>query len=459
MNKMDIKKFHHIYMIGIGGISMSGLAEILRVWQFEVSGSDRNASPQTEDLMRHGIHVNIGQKKENITDDIDLVVYTAAIPKDNPELVEAETKKIPVIERGAFLGELTKLFPKTIGIAGTHGKTTTTSMVSNCFLEANLDPTIQVGAYLKNIDGNYRVGKSEYFIIEACEYKDSFLNFQEESTIVLNIDDDHMEYFKTMDRMQESYEKYVSKLSENGVLVINNDDERCKTIKNVTKANVVTFGKTDADYTFENVVFDKEGCPNFDVYQKGEYQDTISLSVPGEHNILNSLSCIALCRFYNISWEHIKEGLKKFTGAARRMEYRKDFQGARIYDDYAHHPTEVEATAKSVLRHEYRESWVVFECHSYSRLAMHMEEFAESLELFDHIIVTDIYAAREVNTYNVHENDLVAKMNQKQEKAIYLSGYETIKNYLQDHVKKGDIIVTMGAGNITKLADLLTKEK
>ena len=458
MNKMNIRDYHHIYMIGIGGISMSGLAEILRVWHYEVSGSDRVSSLQTEDLKQHGIQVFIPQQKENITDDIDLVVYTAAIPQDNPELVAAREKNIPTMERGAFLGELTKLFSKTIGIAGTHGKTTTTSMVANCFLEEGLDPTVQVGAYLKNLDGNYRVGKSDYFIIEACEYNDSFLNFCEESAIVLNIDDDHMEYFKTMENMCHSYEEYVSKLSEQGVLVLNHEDERCLKLKDYTKAQVVTIGKSDADYTYQNVLYDEEGFPSFDVYKKGEFQAKVTLSVAGEHNIFNSLSCIALCRFYQISWNSIQEGLKKFTGAARRMEYKGVFCGAKVFDDYAHHPTEVLATAKSIGKKTFHESWVVFECHSYSRLFMHMDEFSHALELFDHVIVTDIYAARETNTYQVHESDLVSKINEKDEKAIFISGYDAILVYLKSHVQKDDIVLTMGAGTITKLADKMMNE-
>lgn len=455
---MDIRDYHHIYMIGIGGISMSGLAEILRVWHYEVSGSDRVSSIQTDNLKKHGIHVFIPQEKENIVDDIDLVVYTAAIPKDNPELVAAREKNIPTLERGDFLGELTKLFSKTIGIAGTHGKTTTTSMVTNCFLEEKLDPTVQVGAYLKNIDGNYRVGKSDYFIIEACEYNDSFLNFHQESAVVLNIDDDHMEYFKTMENMCHSYEEYVSKLSEQGVLVLNHEDKRCLKLKEDTKAHVVTVGKNVGDYTYQNVVYNSQGFPSFDVYYKGEYQAKVVLSVVGDHNILNSLSCIALCRFYQLSWDSIQKGLKKFTGASRRMEYKGIFFGAQVFDDYAHHPTEVLATAKSIEKKTFHESWVVYECHSYSRFFMHMDEFAHALELFDHVVVTDIYAARETNTYHVHESDLVSKINQTNEKAIFISGYDTILEYLKRHVKKDDIILTMGAGTITKLADKMINE-
>ena len=286
------KETKHIYMIGIGGISMSGIAEILKEWKYEVSGSDRVESNQTKYLEEHGINVYIGQKKENITKGIDLVVYTAAIKADNPELIEANRLQIPCMERGAFLGEMTKLFSKTIGIAGTHGKTTTTSMVSSVFLTANLDPTIQVGAVLDILKTNYRVGKSPYLIIEACEYKDSFLNFHQESAIVLNIDNDHLDYFKNMENMEKSYHEYVSKLPKNGVLVLNIEDERCKNLANYTKATVVTVGKSNALWTYDNVTYNEEGYPSFDVYYQDKFQKRFSLQVTGEYNILNSLALL-----------------------------------------------------------------------------------------------------------------------------------------------------------------------
>ena len=453
------KEVKHIYMIGIGGISMSGIAEILKTWGYEVSGSDRIESNQTKYLEEHGINVYIGQKKENITEDIDLVVYTAAINADNPELVEATRLKIPLMERGVFLGEITKLFPKTIGIAGTHGKTTTTSMVSSAFLAANLDPTIQVGAVLDLLNANYRVGKSPYLIIEACEYKDSFLNFHQESAIVLNIDNDHLDYFKNMDNMMRSYQEYVSKLPENGVLVLNIEDERCKNLANYTKATVVTVGKSNALWTYDNVTYNEEGYPSFDVYYQDKFQKRFSLQVTGEYNILNSLTCIALCSFYGIALDIIQKGLSSFSGASRRMEYKGLFEDAKVYDDYAHHPTEVKKTAEGILKKKFHESWVVFECHSYSRFVTYLKEFAESLSLFDHIILADIYAARETNTIDANEEDLVGLLKENQKDAIHISSYEKIKDYLKERVKKEDVIITMGAGNITKLAEILVKEK
>ena len=452
---MQLRDYKHIYMIGIGGISMSGLAMILRSWHFLVSGSDQVASKVTDDLIKNGIAVFIGQKKENITNDIDLVVYTAAIKEDNEEFRAAKEKGILMLERGAFLGELTRLFPKTIGISGTHGKTTTTGMVASIFLAAKKDPTIQIGAYFDLLEANYRVGKSPYFIIEACEYADSFLSFQEESAIVLNIDNDHLDYFKNMENMQQSYQKYVASLPSNGVLVINKEDERCILLQEYTNANVVTVGRENADWTYDHVSYDLDGYPSFDLYHEGKYQGRISLHVTGEYNILNSLCAIALCSFYQISLEDIQKGLDAFKGTSRRMEYKGVFRGASLYDDYAHHPTEVKKTAEGILKKHFHESWVIFECHSYSRLKNYLHEFATSLSLFDHIIITDIFPAREKDIYGVHESDLQAELEKFHKDVCYIKTYEDIKNYLIANVQQNDIIITMGAGKITALATYL----
>ena len=455
---MNIKDYKNIYMVGIGGISMSGIAEILKKWNYNVWGSDWARSGQTDWLENNGIKVNIGQVKENITDEIDLVVYTAAIKQDNPELVRARELGIPTIERGDFLGEITKLFKDTIGIAGTHGKTSTTSMVSYSFLEANLDPSIQVGANLKVLNGNYRVGNSDYFIIEACEYCESYLRFKQRSAIVLNIDDDHLDYFKNIDNNKKSFEKYVSLLPSDGYLVLNRDDERCYDLRNSTKAKVITVGKDNkADWYYDNVSYDDDGYPTYDAYYKGELKGTISLRVTGLHNVFNSLCCIALCNEYGIDINIIAKALLKYDGASRRLEYKGMFNGAKVFDDYGHHPTEINATVMGIKNKKYNESWVIFEAHTYSRLVAHLKEFAQSLIHFDHIIIIDIYAAREVNTYNITEDDLIKEINKLGKEAIHISNHEDVVKYLKDNVKEGDIILTLGAGNVTKIASLLVK--
>ena len=433
---------------------MSGIAEILKKWNYNVWGSDWAKSGQTDWLENNGIKVNIGQVKENITDDIDLVVYTAAIKEDNPELVRARELGIPTIERGDFLGEITKLFKDTIGIAGTHGKTSTTSMVSYAFLEANYDPSIQVGANLKVLDGNYRVGNSDYFVIEACEYCESYLRFKQRSAIVLNIDDDHLDYFKNIDNIKKSFEKYVSLLPSDGYLVLNRDDERCYDLRNSTKAHIITVGKDNkADWYYDNVTFDDDGYPTYDAYYKEEFKGRITLRVTGLHNVFNSLCCIALCNAYGIDIDIVAKALLKYDGASRRLEYKGMLNGAKVYDDYGHHPTEIKATINGIKNKKYNESWVVFEAHTYSRLAAHLKEFAESLVNFDHIIVIDIYAAREVNTYNISEEDLIREINKLGKEAIHISDYDEVIKYLKDNVKEGDLILTLGAGNVTKIAN------
>ena len=454
--KINIKDYKHIYMIGIGGISMSGIAEILKHWNYEVIGSDSTRSTQTEWLEENGIKVNIGQVEENIHEGIDLVVYTAAIKQNNPELVKARELNIPTVERGEFLGEITKLFKDNIGIAGTHGKTSTTSMVASVFIEAGLDPSVQVGAVLKLINGNYRVGNSDYFIIEACEYCDSYLNFKQKSAIVLNIDNDHLDYFKNIDNIQKSFEKYVSHLPEDGYLIVNRDDERCYSLKDSTKATVVSVGThEDADWTYKNVTFDDDGYPTFDVYKHGKLMGSIALKVAGIHNVFNATCCAALCDCYGIDVATVNKALGKFDGASRRLEYKCMLNGAKVYDDYGHHPTEIKATVNGIKNKKYNESWVVFEAHTYSRLSAHLHEFAEALANFDNIIIIDIYAAREVNTYDIHEEDLMNELKKLGKDSIHISDHDEVVKYLTDNVKEGDLILTLGAGVVTKIANKL----
>lgn len=455
---LDIKNCKNIYFIGIGGISMSGIAVILKKWNYIVSGSNNVESAQTDWVTKQGIKVNIGQVAENINNDIDLIVYTAAIKEDNPELVRARELGIKCIERGEFLGELTRLFKNTIGVAGTHGKTSTTSMLALSFIEAGLDPSIQVGAVLDEINGNYRVGNSDYFIIEACEYHNSYHSFKQKSAIVLNIDDDHLDFFKNIGGVEESFEKYVSLLPSDGFLVINRDDERCYKLRNYTKAKVITVGKEDnADWYYKNVRYDDEGYPSFEVYNNKKYVDSISLRVRGEHNVFNCLCCIAMCNAYGVKIEAIKKAILKFTGAERRLEYKGMINGARVYDDYAHHPTEIRATFNGIKHMKYNKSWAIFEAHTFSRLKAHVKEFAESLTGFDNIIVMDIYPAREINIYNISEDDVINELAKLGKKAIHISKYEEIVDYLKEHVIKDDIVVTVGAGNVTKIADMLIK--
>lgn len=454
----ELKQYKRIHMIGIGGVSMSGIAEILKNWGFVVTGSDSTASENTDKLLQSHIPVTIGH---NLTDleSADLVVYSAAIQKDDIELVRAKQLNIPIIERGTFLGKLTKAYRNTICVSGTHGKTTTTSMISMCFLEACKDPSIQVGAYLNSIDGNYRVGNSEYFIIEACEYVESYLKLFPKTEVILNVDNDHLDYFGTIENIVKSFGNYVRLLPDDGLLVINWDDEHCKTITKNTKAKVVTYGinNQNANFVARNIIFDNNGFPTFDVYYNNNFFKTISLSVPGIHNVLNALACIAVCNEYGLSKEDMKNALHKYTGAHRRFEYKGNFNGINVYDDYGHHPTEIVATSNALKQKTYHESWVIFQPHTYSRTKNLLDDFAHALLNFDHIIVTDIYAARETNTYNISSKDLVDKIESLEKSATYISDFNEIVDYIKSHAKPTDIVLTLGAGTVTDIGPMLVK--
>ena len=455
----NLKKYKNIHMIGIGGVSMSGIAEILHNWGFNVTGSDWTDSETIQILMKRGIKVTIGHNLDDVKK-ADVVVYSAAIKQDDPEMVTAQELNIPTIERADFLGDLTRCFEDTICISGTHGKTTTTSMISLCFVNALTDPSIQVGAYLKQLDGNYRVGNSEHFIIEACEYVESFLKFSPKAEIILNIDNDHLDYFKTFDNIKNAFIKYVKLLPDNGILVINGDDKNCLDLSKYTNADIVTYGINNEDVNFyaKNIIFNDDGFAKFDVYHDNKFLDTFELSVPGLHNVSNALACISICMKYNISKDVIKSSLLKFTGAHRRFEFKgKINNSVRVYDDYGHHPTEIVATAKSLMNKKYHKSWVIFQPHTYSRTKNLLDDFANALLNFDNVIVLDIYAAREVNTYDISSKDLVDKLVSLGKNALYIPNFEYCTKYVKEHVDDNDIVLTLGAGTVTNIGPMLVE--
>ena len=460
-NLEELEKYRKIHMIGIGGVSMSGIAEILKHWGFSVTGSDASQSEYTDNLISHGIPVKIGHDLENVVK-ADLVVYTAAIKQDDPELVQARKSYIPTVERADFLGILTKVFNDTICVSGTHGKTTTTSMISSCFLEGKLDPTIQVGAFFNQINGNYRLGNSEYFIIEACEYVESFLKFYPKTEIILNIDNDHLDYFKDLEHIILAFKKYVKLLPANGLLVINSDDPNCSTLAKCTEAKTITFGikNQNANFVARNITFNKNGFPTFDVYYNNTFYKTISLSITGMQNVMNALACIGVCHMYGLNKEQIKNGLLKFTGAHRRFEFAGEFGNhVSVFDDYGHHPTEIKATAAAIKNKSYNQSWVIFQPHTYSRTKNLLQDFAKALTLFDNIIITDIYAAREKNTFDIHAKALVDEIQKLGRKAYYISDFNEIANFVKSHALNNDIVITLGAGTVTEIKDLLVEKK
>lgn len=453
----NIKKYKKIHMIGIGGVSMSGIAAILKNLGFTVSGSDWAESENTLKLKELGIPVTIGHNIEEVKNS-DIVVFSAAIKDDNPEMIEAKRLNIPTMERAVFLGELTRCYKDTICISGTHGKTTTTSMVSLCFLESLKDPSIQVGAYLKQIDGNYKVGNSEHFVIEACEYVESFLKFSPKAEIILNIDNDHLDYFKNFENIKNAFIKYVKLLPDNGLLVLNGDDSNCLGLSKYTNCKSITYGinNKNVDFYADNITFNKDGFAKFDVFNNNKNLGTIELSVPGIHNVSNALATISLSIMYGISFKDIKSALSKFTGAHRRFEFKGKIDNkASVYDDYGHHPTEILATINALKNKEFNKSWVIFQPHTYSRTKNLLDDFANALINFDNIIVLDIYAAREKNTYGITSEDLVNRIKSIGKESKYIPGFNDCVKYVKDNVQKDDIVITLGAGTVTQIGPML----
>ncbi len=454
----DIKKYNTIHFIGIGGVSMSGIAETIKNLGVHVTGSDWSQSEITDRLISDGIDVTIGSDLEKVKN-ADLIVYTAAIPDDDIELVEARRLGKKACERAVFLGALTEAFKDTIGVSGTHGKTTTTSLVALCFIKAGFDPNVQVGAILKQLNGNYRIGNSDYLILEACEYVESFLHFHPKAEIILNIDNDHLDYFKNIDNIKNAFIKYIKLLPDDGLLVLNCDDKNCIGLDKYTKAKTITFGleNSDANFTAKNIKFDENGYASFDVYSDGNFFDSFTLSISGLHNVLNALACIGLCTNYGIPVTAIKEAFSSFTGANRRLEYKGSLNNISIYDDYAHHPTEIKAVADAVNRKVFNESWVVFQPHTYSRLKNLLDDFAEALLHFDNVILTDVYAAREKNTFEISSNDLANKLIELGKPVKCISDFNDIVKFLKENVKPNDIILTLGAGTVTNIGSMLLK--
>ncbi|MDD3142260.1 MAG: UDP-N-acetylmuramate--L-alanine ligase [Lachnospiraceae bacterium] len=456
MYKLNFKKPIHIHFIGIGGISMSGLAEILLKENFIVSGSDAKESPLTQKLTIAGATCFYGQKASNITDDIDLVVYTAAIRKDNAELIEAVSKKIPMLTRAELLGQLMKNYDTPIAVSGTHGKTTTTSMISHILLQGNLDPTISVGGILKAIGGNIRVGNSQTFITEACEYTNSFLNFFPKIGIILNVEEDHLDFFKDIEDIRNSFHQFAALLPQNGTLIINGDINEYESIIAGLTCNIITYGM-DASYNYSaaNIDFDHVGNASFDLFKDGILTDHIQLAVTGEHNVSNALSAIAIAELLKIDLATIKKGILNFTGTDRRFEYKGEVNGITIIDDYAHHPTEIKATLKAAKHYPHRETWCVFQPHTYTRTKALFKEFVEALSHADHVVLTDIFAARETDTLGVSSEQLATAISEFGCNAYYFSTFSEIEKFLMAHCISGDLLITMGAGDVVNIGEEL----
>jgi len=456
MYQIDFNKPEAIHFIGIGGISMSGLAEILIDEGFTVSGSDAHESDLTRHLEAKGATVAYGQRAENITDEIDVVVYTAAVHPDNPEFMRASEKGIPILTRAELLGQMMKNYENAIAVSGTHGKTTTTSMITEVLLCADTDPTISVGGILNSISGNIRVGGPDLFVTEACEYTNSFLSFYPTTAVILNIEADHLDFFKDLKDIRHSFRLFAEKLPEKGLLVINKDIDHMEDIIEGLPCKVITFGKNeDSRYQAKNIRFDELARATYELYVDGEEVDTVTLGVSGEHNVYNSLSAAAVCHELGISMEMIKKGLKRFTGTNRRFEKKGELSGVTIIDDYAHHPQEIRATLETAKHYPHKKLWVVFQPHTYTRTRAFLDEFAESLSLADEVILADIYAARETDNLGISSRDIADRIEKMGVKVHYIPSFEEIETFILENCIHGDLLITMGAGDIVKVGENL----
>ena len=450
-NLLDtVKKLH---FVGIGGSGMCPMAEILHHKGYILTGSDMNESDTLERIRGYGIPVSMGHRAENIGD-AEVVVYTAACKSDNPELVAAREKGIPTLERSVMLGILTEKFPFSIAVSGTHGKTTTTGMLTQILMEAGKDPSAIIGGKLPLIGGNGRVGKSGCIVCEACEYVDTFLQLHPAVSVLLNIDADHLDYFKTVDNIVKSFHQFATQTSQ--MLVVNGDDQRVmKSVSGLSGQKIVTFGRSDKnDYYPAELNEEDTACEDFTLMFRGERLGRVNLAVPGEHNMTNAVAAAAAAHSTGADPEAICSALGHFTGVHRRFEVLGKFEGVTVADDFAHHPTELSAVLSSAMRMGYREVWAVFQPHTYSRTYNLLEEFSKALAIPDHLVMTEILAVRETNTYNIHTSDLAAKIPG----SVWFNSFEEIADYVMDHAKSGDLILTLGGGDIYKCANLIVQK-
>lgn len=448
----DIK---HIHFIGIGGISMSAIAEVLLNLGYTITGSDMNHSKIIDKLKKKGMLIKIGHHENNIND-CDLIVYTAAIDWNNPELAKARSLNIPMVDRATMLGLLMKKFENSIAVSGTHGKTTTTSMISLVLEYAFFNPTIMVGGELDEIGGNVKIGGNEYFVTEACEYVESFLKFFPTMGVILNIDEDHLDYFKDINHIIMSFTKFAQLIPREGYLIGFNEDVNIKSLLPKVQCNVFTYGKNDdSDFQARNISYDEMGYPAFDLYHKNKDLGKFQLSIPGDHNINNALAAIACCFILGVPVDRIKTGLNRFRGTHRRFDIIGKTKDITIVDDYAHHPTEVKATLGAASKYPHNKIWCIFQPHTYTRTKALLKDFGSSFDMADKVIVTDIYAAREKDTGEIHSRDLAKEISQHREDVTYISDFHEIAQYINANAKFGDLVLTMGAGDVYRIGEII----
>lgn len=444
-----LKTRKHIHFIGIGGSGMFPMVQILHSEGFYITGSDNNETETTKIERKMGIPVTLGQAAENI-EGADLIVYTAAIMSDNPELIAAKASDVPCLERSDMLGLLTRRYSKAVCVAGTHGKTTTSAMIAQTLLEGGFDPSAFIGGKVKALGGSGRAGKSDIFVVEACEFVDTFLKLSNDISVILNIDNDHLDYFGSIENSIKSFRKFAS--NSTGPVIVNGDDANTmKAVEGLDK-EIITFGWSNKnDYYAADVRFLGGAKSGYTLMHHGERVCEIRLSIPGKHNILNSMACAAVCLYLGMNPEEMAEHIDKFPGAGRRFEILGEVNGVTIADDYAHHPTEIAATLKAAKEMDFHEVWAVFQPFTYSRTALLMDDFVTALSVADHVVMSEIMGSREKNTYNVYTKDLAERIPG----SVWFNTFKEMADYTMSHAKPGDLVITLGCGDVYKCAYIM----
>ena len=441
-----LKPGKRVHMVGIGGVSMRPLALVLKDRGITVTGSDMNSSGSTEELLRNGISVAIGHRGENIQG-ADCIVRTAAAHNDNPEIAAARAAGIPVFERAEAWGMIMREYRNAVCVSGTHGKTTTTSMVTHIMMEAQKDPTVMIGGALPLLGAGHRGGGGDTIVLESCEYCDSFLNFYPTLAIILNVEADHLDYFKDLQDVQKSFRAFAQ-LATNGILANGDDENTVETLKGM---DYISFGL--GEHNRVRAVNISEDWSKFDVVCDGEHYAHLELSVFGRHNTLNALAAAGAAWMLGVDGTDAANGLATFTGAGRRMEHKGEYNGAKVYDDYAHHPGELSCLIDAVRTQGYKRVVVAFQPHTYTRTHALFEDFVRELKRVDVCVVAEIYAARERNDIGISSRDLVAQIPG----ATYCETLPQVTEFLRENVREGDIVLTVGAGDIYRAGEALVK--
>ena len=449
-----LKNVKRIHFIGIGGSGMCPLAEILHKEGYILSGSDNNETDTLARIRSMGIPVTLGQKAENI-DGAEMIVYTAALLPDNPELVAAKASGIPTFERSKLLGAITRIYPNSICISGTHGKTTACSMLTQVLIEAKFDPTAVIGGKLPLTGSNGMVGHSEHMVCEACEFVDTFLDLSPDIAVILNVDEDHLDYFKTFDNLKKSFTKFASMATK--LIIYNSDDSNTTDTVvpavEICQKPVITFGMNDGNnYQAVNVELKNEFA-SFDLIRYGINLGKVKLGIPGKHHVYNALAVIAYAMESGVSFEQCVKGISDFHGAGRRFEILAEIDGITIADDYAHHPKELEVTLETAMKMGYNKVWAVFQPFTYSRTSILFDEFIRVLKIPDRCIMTEIMGSREVNTYNIYTSQLAEKIPG----SVWFNTFEEVAEYALKNAQSGDLIITLGCGDIYKAAKIMIK--